>query len=68
MAEKLSDKDAESKLKVLDLLTSMAIHDEYQDAVEEGEIVLPEVAEKPAAEKAVELNQLIEPLNLVFEI
>ncbi|CAD7949875.1 unnamed protein product [Amoebophrya sp. A120] len=72
LCDSLSDKaPPDVKLKVLDVLTSMAVHDEYQDAIEEKRIKLPaaEEADPNAAArlaKAVELCQLIEPLNKIL--
>lgn len=76
--DKLSERAPDSlKISILDTLTSMAVHDEYQDAVEEGKIALPmQVDENPSTNggsfegsfdrSATDLVGLIDPLNKVL--
>ncbi|CAD7941203.1 unnamed protein product [Amoebophrya sp. A25] len=78
LAEKLQDRDVATKVRVLDLLTSMAVHDEYQDAAAEGTVVRmdpqmeaendEEVIDDVVGrkERGLALDQLVEPLNLLF--
>ena len=47
----------------------MAIHDEYQDAIQEGAVVVPPYdASKAGSLTTVDLVPLLAPLNQVFHV
>eukprot|EP00929_Paragymnodinium_shiwhaense_P013362 TRINITY_DN121223_c0_g1_i1.p1 TRINITY_DN121223_c0_g1~~TRINITY_DN121223_c0_g1_i1.p1 ORF type:complete len:277 (-),score=105.88 TRINITY_DN121223_c0_g1_i1:81-911(-) len=65
-AEGLDDKNAAVKLRVLNGLTNLAVHDIYRDKIEANELALappPKGIVAPGDKPAQKLQDLVEPLN-----
>jgi len=67
--EGLSDKDSTGKLRVLNALTNVAIHDVYRDKVEGKEVTLaaPSQPVSGGGEGRRQLRALVQPLNLLLK-
>mmetsp|Transcript_62268 Transcript_62268/g.181912 ORF Transcript_62268/g.181912 Transcript_62268/m.181912 type:complete len:262 (-) Transcript_62268:121-906(-) len=67
--EGLSEKDLNTKLRVLNALTNVAIHDVYRDKVEAKEVTLapPSKPVSGGGEGKQQLRDLVEPLNRLLK-
>lgn len=68
--EKLHDRSEVMRLDILDTLLSMAVHDEYQDAVEEGRVDVPmhvpDEQDTSTKGASLDLVPLLDPLNEIL--